>query len=63
MKMEPQLEEEEVDVMLTMDSFRVVEYEKQLDGLHHGDEIIFNATFLSVGGNRGSDSPRHLHIT
>jgi hypothetical protein len=62
-KMEPQLEDEDVDVMLTMDSFSVDEYEKQLDGLHHGDEIVFNATFLSVFGNRGADSPRHLHIT
>jgi hypothetical protein len=63
MKLEPQLNSDEVDVMLTLDSFTVAEYEEELDRLHHGDEIIFNATFFSVAGGRGGDYPRHLHIT
>lgn len=62
-KLEPRLNDEDIDALLTLDSFTVAEYEDMLDGMHHGDELIFNATFFSVAGGRGSDAPRHLHIT
>jgi hypothetical protein len=46
-----------------MDSFTVSDYDSELDSLHHGDEIEFNATVMGVAGHPNSDNLRHFHLT
>lgn len=58
-KMEPSESEYFPDIILAMDSEVASDHAELLNSINRGSEIIFNATFMSIG----SDSKtRHAHI-
>lgn len=53
------------DIKLGFDSLTADHFEFELDHLHHGDMVVFNATFLNTGTTHDIGSVKglpHLHL-
>lgn len=50
--MTPEIYPHQPDLILEFDKLSTMIKEKQIEELHHGDEIVFNATFYQFN-NRG----------
>ena len=53
---------EHPDLVLTGSSSVVYEFERILDDLRHGDQIVFNATFMKSMKDNQVPQGRHLHL-